>query len=508
MGTGSGEAFRPHIHLLDRHRITEDGAPVQDVLPRGETMEQSVGGQAPPKLETTVEEQWRLARKTRLLNVLAASAAIICTLFLALMHLPTFTPPWVYKLIFGLLLLSCCLTLLLNRRGLSQPASLLFTLAFTAAIFAVMLIGVFEYELVGSAIYYFIIPVLVAGVVVGPRSTFAFATLSTILLAVIAVVALRVLHLDAVQFSDDVLTIAVPAAILCFVMAIIAWLYGSNLEGTLHQLAEQSQELRAANEEIRAFSRTLEDKVEERTHELRKFVWMVAHDLRSPLTAISGYTEILQEDLAAEAGEKTQRALKHIAGNVEHMVQLTDDLLELSRLRSGSIEFEMEPMPIDLVIEEVCTGFERQLADKHLGLKLELPAKLPPVQGDPVRLAQVLNNLVGNACNYTPSGAIIVGARPVDGRVEVSVSDTGIGIPPEELKQLFSDFFRGEHELVQCQKGSGLGLSIAHSIIEGHGGQIWVESEVDKGTTVHFTLPVATGLPRGRATDSASPSGE
>jgi signal transduction histidine kinase len=177
------------------------------------------------------------------------------------------------------------------------------------------------------------------------------------------------------------------------------------------------------------------------------------------------------------------------------MLHLTEDLLELSRLRSGTMEFDMAPLPIEMVIEEVCTGFEPQMAVKRLGLKLELAPELPLVWGDHVHLTQVLNNLVGNAYNYTPSGAIIVAAQPDDGLVEVSVSDTGIGIPEDEQKRLFSHFFRGEHEVVRSQRGTGLGLSIAHSIVQAHGGDMWVESQVGKGSTFHFTLPIAQNQP-------------
>jgi two-component system sensor histidine kinase VicK len=105
---------------------------------------------------------------------------------------------------------------------------------------------------------------------------------------------------------------------------------------------------------------------------------------------------------------------------------------------------------------------------------------------------RVLNNLVGNAYYYTPSGEIIIGAYQVNGSVEVCVSDTGIGITPEEQKQLFTRFFRGENPVVRSRKGAGLGLPIAHSIVEAHGGRMWVESKNGRGTTVRFTLPVAS----------------
>jgi signal transduction histidine kinase len=116
------------------------------------------------------------------------------------------------------------------------------------------------------------------------------------------------------------------------------------------------------------------------------------------------------------------------------------------------------------------------------------------VQGDPFYLNHALSNLVDNAYRYTPAGAIIVSARTVNGSVEVSVSDTGVGIPPEEQKRLFRQFIRGEHDEVRSQKGTGLGLSIAHSIVEAHRGRIWVDSEVGKGSTFCFAIPVAAEL--------------
>lgn len=447
----------------------------------------------------TAEEQMELERKRKLLDIMTLNGIAVCVLFLLLMALPAISSPSPYFLAFGILLACCVLVFFLNRMGRFVPASYLFTLSLTAAILAVILVGIFDHRVVGFVVYYFPITVLVAGMLLGSRATFRFSALDAVLIFVISLTAYAALSLDAESYVAEVIGVTVPAAVLCFLMALVAWLYGRSLEGALQKLTERSQQLQAANAEIRAWSHTLEDKVEERTHELREFVGMVAHDLRNPLTVIRGYTEVLEEELPASAGERPWRAIHTIVANIGHMLHLTDDLLELSRLQSGAVRFDMESLPIDLVIEEVCTGFEQKLAEKRLGMKLDLPAGLPPVQGDPVRVAQVLNNLVGNACSYTESGAIIIGAKTVDGQVEVSVADTGIGIPPDEQKRLFTHFFRGEHEVVRGQKGSGLGLSIARSIVEAHGGKIWVESEEDKGSTFRFTLPVASESPRARA---------
>jgi signal transduction histidine kinase len=437
----------------------------------------------------TVDEQMDLERRARLLQIMTVTGIIVCALFLFLMLLPTFGSQWPYLVIFGVLLCSCVLSTFLNRRGYLRTAGYLFLLSLSLAIFGIILAGVLYERVFGFAIYYLTLPVLAAGMVLGARATFGLATVNAVLILFLSVVAYFTLELDAQAYGDDVLAVAVPALILCYLMALVAWLYGNSLEGALRRVTEQSQQLKQANIEIQAFSRGLEDKVEERTHELREFVSMVAHDLRNPLTVIRGYTEILQEEQESPPNRRQVRALETISANIEHMLQMTEKLLELSRLQSGTVRFDMEPLPIEVVIDEVCTSFEQQLLDKQLGLKREVATDLPRIWGDHFHLTQVLNNLVTNAYNYTPSGAIIIGARRRDGFVEVSVSDTGIGISPEDQQRLFTHFFRGQHDLVRSRKGTGLGLSIARSIVEAHGGEIWVESEVGRGSTFRFTVP-------------------
>jgi signal transduction histidine kinase len=434
-------------------------------------------------------------RKRTLLNIITGAGALTCLVFLVAMLIPPISP-WPYFAVFGALLLICLLTLLLNRKRYSPLAAVLYLTSLSLAIFASLVLSVVRDAQVASVVYYFVLVVLASGMVLRPRSTFLFATLSAMLIGGLIVLAAAVWTFEDEIFVRHVIGATIPAIVLCYLMALVAWLYGHSLETALVRLTLQTQELQVANQEIRAFSQTLEAKVEERTHELREFVAMVAHDLRNPLTVIRGYGEVLEEEMAADANQRQRQAVYTITKNTGHMIDLTEDLLQVSRLTSGAIEFEMEPLPLELVIEDVCTSFEPRLAKKRLGLKVDLPAKLPAVLGDPSHLSRVLSNLVANACNYTPSGAIIVGARPVNGSVQVSVSDTGIGISPEDQKRLFTHFFRGEHEIVRSNKGSGLGLLIARSIIEAHGGEIWVESELDKGSTFYFTLPVAADMLR------------
>ena len=432
-------------------------------------------------------------RKRRLFVILAGSGVVTCLVILGLMLVPPISG-WPVFAIFGALLIVGLVTLALNRKQYSRRAALAWLATVTLAIFLVLLEELLDEQVIDPTIYWFALVVFASGTVLRPRAMFAFATVSAVLIGVLVIIAFQLGSYQDEPYARAVIGTAVPPAVICYLVAVIAWLYSTSLENALRKITEYSVDLEAANQEIRAFSQTLEEKVEERTQELREFVSMVAHELRGPLTVIRGYTELLQEEEQAEPEPRSQSPADLIAGNVEQMLHLTDDLLELSRLRSGGVQFHMEPLAIEAVIEEVCTSYEPRIADKRLGLKVDLPPDLPRVQGDPFYLNHALSNLVDNAFRYTPAGAIIVSARTVNGSVEVSVSDTGVGIPPEEQKRLFRQFIRGEHDEVRSQKGTGLGLSIAHSIVEAHRGRIWVDSEVGKGSTFCFAIPVAAEL--------------
>lgn len=431
------------------------------------------------------EELLALTRKDRILNILGISAVGVCILFLVIM-LSSPQPAWRYVSIFGVLLLVCLVSLALNRVGRFSLAALLFLLGLTFAIMGVVLQSFLVDQVRTPTVFYFSWVVLAAGVLLGARASLGFATLSAFLILITGPIGSAALPVE------DMVGDLVPAAVLGYLMALVAWLYSNSLEKALHQLAERSRALEAANQEIHTFSRTLEGQVQERTRELRDFMAMVAHDLRNPLTTVQGYTEMLQEECQEDMGPRQRRALNTIVASVQHMIGLTEDLVYLGHLRAGTARFDVEPLPIEYVVREACEGFERRLAEKKLDLRLDLPAELPFVLGDRLRLTQVLNNLVGNALNYTPSGEIVVGARPINGFVEINVSDTGIGIPPEEQDILFTHIARGKHKVVHNSRGTGLGLIISSFVVKAHGGEIWVESDENKGSTFSFTVPIVT----------------
>ncbi|MGQ9627565.1 MAG: GAF domain-containing protein [Anaerolineae bacterium] len=222
------------------------------------------------------------------------------------------------------------------------------------------------------------------------------------------------------------------------------------------------------------------------------FIATVSHELRTPMTNIKGYVDLLFLEMAGQINETQKHFLNIIKANTDHLTALVNDLLDISRIERGKIKLEMQPIQIEEIVSEVAESFRERLAEKNLTLKVEIPEGLPPVKGDPQRVNQILTNLLGNACRYTMSGGeITISAHKEDAFLQVDVSDTGIGIPQEDQEKIFERFYRGEHPLVQESQGTGLGLPIVKHFVEMHGGRVWVQSEIGKGSTFSFTLHLA-----------------
>lgn len=223
-----------------------------------------------------------------------------------------------------------------------------------------------------------------------------------------------------------------------------------------------------------------------------EFVSMVSHELRTPLTSIKGFTDLMLEGDAGPLSADQDEFLKIIKSNADRLVALIEDLLDVSRIEAG--EITIEPTSIDMVqvIREVADSVQPQLSRKDQTLDIEIPRTLPAAWGDRDRATQVLVNLVANAHKYSPQGSVItIAAQANDDELQVSVSDTGPGIAPEDQAHLFDKFFRAGRSTGHRSGGFGLGLSIARSLVEAQGGRIWVESVVGEGSTFSFTLPIA-----------------
>jgi len=231
-----------------------------------------------------------------------------------------------------------------------------------------------------------------------------------------------------------------------------------------------------------------------RLEELRRnMVTDVAHELRTPLSNIRGYLEALQDGVV----EPKPEVIDSLHEEAMLLNRLVDDLRELTLAEAGQLKLERRPVaPADLV-DRALEAARAQAEAKGIALQADLPEDLPLVDVDSQRIGQVLGNLLSNALTHTPSGGkVVIAARAKQLKVEVSVSDTGEGIPPERLPYIFERFYRADRSRSRATGGTGLGLSIAKQLVEAHGGRISVKSQVGQGTTFAFTLPV-TEDPKG-----------
>jgi CheY-like chemotaxis protein/two-component sensor histidine kinase len=192
---------------------------------------------------------------------------------------------------------------------------------------------------------------------------------------------------------------------------------------------------------------------------------------------------------------KQQTSFLSIArDNTERLNEMVADLLDISRIESGKVELDVQVVAIPRIVQEVADMLRGEFDARNLTLTLDVPPDLPEIFGDPGRVAQILINLLSNAYKYTPRGGATLRVRARRNVLQIDVTDTGVGISPEDQEKLFTRFFRAEDTAVRQQPGTGLGLNITKSMVEMHGGEIWVESEPGMGTTFSFTLPVPTGL--------------
>ncbi len=222
----------------------------------------------------------------------------------------------------------------------------------------------------------------------------------------------------------------------------------------------------------------------------RQLIGDVSHELRTPLTAIKGSMEGLIDGVLPASAETFQQ----IHAEADRLNRLVDDLQELSRVEARAVGLQLRSVDISSLMFTVVKRLGPQAESKHVTLELEPSSGLPQVLADEDRAAQVLINLIGNALQYTPEGGkVMVAARPASDQVEIRVRDTGIGIPPEHLSQIFDRFYRVDKSRSRrAGGGSGIGLTIARAIVEAHGGHIGAESDgKGRGSTFTFTLPVA-----------------
>jgi signal transduction histidine kinase len=239
----------------------------------------------------------------------------------------------------------------------------------------------------------------------------------------------------------------------------------------------------------RELAKTVED-LEIASQHKNQFVANMSHELRTPLAAILGYAEHIQEGFYEPQGPKSLDALTRIRSNGKHLLGLINTVLDIAKIESGQFTLNMSEYAIESVVETVRAATESLAQNKKLTLTTSVDKSLPIGLGDEQRLTQVLLNLVGNAIKFTDAGEVRVRATTADNHFAVSVADTGPGIPEDHQARIFEQFHQVDSSNTKAKGGTGLGLAIAKQIVEMHGGRIWVESTLGKGSTFQMELPI------------------
>lgn len=247
------------------------------------------------------------------------------------------------------------------------------------------------------------------------------------------------------------------------------------------KLEESNRELNQANAQLREVSAMKEE-----------FLALTTHDLRSPLTVISGVINFFTSGRLGDMTAEQRNMVAMMERNTQNLIELVNDLLDASKLESGTMRLDFSTIELRGLLDELRQQMQPLAAEKEIALEEGVPTELPPLRADRAKLRRVLVNLISNALKFTPRGGrVSLSAAPEGTQVRVSVADTGVGIPPEDLRDIFDKYAQARSRATRSEKGTGLGLYITRQLVELHGGHIEVQSEVGKGSTFSFTIPVA-----------------
>jgi signal transduction histidine kinase len=220
------------------------------------------------------------------------------------------------------------------------------------------------------------------------------------------------------------------------------------------------------------------------------FLASMSHELRTPLNAILGFNEMIIDEVYGEVPPDVKEPLQNIQTSGKHLLRLINNVLDLAKIEAGRMELALADYSVQDAVGTVHATLKPLAAEKGLEFLATVPAGIPLAHGDSGRISQCLMNLAGNSLKFTKSGKVEISVAQQDGMLRYSVMDTGMGIPPEKIGSLFTEFKQTDATIASEYGGTGLGLSITKKFIELHGGRIWVESEPGKGSNFQFEIPL------------------
>jgi PAS domain S-box-containing protein len=230
--------------------------------------------------------------------------------------------------------------------------------------------------------------------------------------------------------------------------------------------------------------------LQQASHAKSEFLANMSHELRTPLNSIIGFSEVLQEKTFGELNEKQAKYVENVLTSGKHLLGLINDILDLSKVEAGKIELKYEEFSLPDLLSESQTLVSTMASKKSISLESKIEEGLSRIIADPTKVKQIMYNLLSNAIKFTPDGGrVTVNAKRADNMVQISVEDTGIGLREEDQENIFEEFYQVDSSYARQYQGTGLGLSLTKRLVELHGGKIWVESEIGRGSTFAFTIP-------------------
>jgi signal transduction histidine kinase len=261
----------------------------------------------------------------------------------------------------------------------------------------------------------------------------------------------------------------------------------------MNRMSEELQKLDRMKVEAVSELAQLNTQLERASRAKSEFLSNMSHELRTPLNAILGFTEMMVDGLYGELPEELKDPLNDVQTNGRHLLRLINEVLDLSKIEAGRMELALGDYSVQELVASVRVALRSLAEEKGLDFRIDVADGIPIARGDAGRLTQCLMNLAGNALKFTLRGEVCIGAALQGDELVYRVSDTGIGIAPEQIDNVFAEFRQVDATVTREFGGTGLGLSISKKFIEMHGGRIWVESRVGVGSTFFFNVPLRVG---------------